>query len=338
LGEIRNQKLIINDQSVNVNVVITDKTNWKIIQIISNKQIYKETNDFLAKTMLINTILFLATLLLGYYIANTFTKPIRQLSALMEESPNSDFKQKSGITGSYEVNKLSESYNYMIDKINVLIGDIQFEANEKQKKNLEALQAQINPHFLLNTLNGIKWLCVIEEAKTAEKMLLSLGQLLENMYFKNEEIVTLEKEIELLKSYCEIQKMRYGKRFDVAYYIDDKYLDVEVPVLLLQPIVENCILHAVSELDVLGKIDITVYEEPEYIFISIADNGIGMTKEQIDRLLQGKVKDKYSGIGIKNVKDRIQLYYNGACDLTVESQLNKGTEVILKIKNKINKI
>lgn len=336
MSEVANVEKKLFGEEVIVNSLYNRKTDWKIIHVIPKKEVYQETDELFQKVLFINIIVFLMALLFGYYVANRFTKPIRQLSQMMEDVVEHKFKKHSEIKGSHEINILSASYNVMIDRIEKLISDIQFVEREKQKKHLEALQAQISPHFLLNTLNGIKWLCVIEGAKNAEKMILSLGQLLENMYFKNDEIVSLKEEIDLLKSYVEIQKMRYGGRFSVIYDVEE-FLDMDIPVLLLQPIIENAIIHGIVASDGLGEIIISVEKSKvcEIVFIKIKDNGIGIKQEEIDKIYEKK-EQKISSIGIKNVNERIKLYYGNDCGVEICSE-NQGTNVILTIKEHLER-
>lgn len=322
------EELIVNSKNLS-------KTKWRLIQVIPKSSIYRENNEFLLQTLLVNGIILIITWIIAFYFANAFTKPVRLLSAIMEKAGEEGFKNKADIGGNHEITVLNDSYNNMINQINKLIIDIQKEADEKQKRHFEALQAQINPHFLLNTLNGIKWLCVIEGAKNAEKMLLSLGQLLENMYFKNEDVVSLGEELKLLKSYVEIQKMRYGSGFTVNYKVSGEFMSTKVPVLLLQPLVENAIIHGISEIDEKGIIEIDAYKDA-YMYIVVSDNGIGMGKEQKDNL-KHKKRDKYSSIGVQNVYERIKLYYGSECDLIIESTVGVGTKIILKIKDTIEK-
>ena len=330
MGARVNEPMSIGGKPVVVNCQSVNKTDWKIVHIISTDDIYKETNELLRQTLLLNSLILILSMIFAYYVANWFTRPVRALSTIMDEAGEHGFKEKSKVTGSQEINKLSDSYNRMIDEIDGLIHDIQAQEKEKRQKHMEALQAQINPHFLLNTLNGIKWLCVIESAPSAEKMLLSLGQLLENMYFKNEEVVTLREEIDLLKSYCEIQKMRYGSRFDMTYDIEDTYMDMKIPVLLLQPIVENSIIHGLADVDDNGRIVIYVYEENEFIYISISDNGVGMDEHQAAAFF-AKDTDKYGSIGMANVRDRVELYFGEGSGVTVSAAPNEGTEVLIRI-------
>lgn len=312
------------------------KTDWHLIETVPYGSVMAEEINYRNFTIAINVIFLVVIVVLAFFISEHFSKSIGNLSRLMHRVQQGDFSVKSNVTGSYEVNMLSDSFNAMVDKIDDLIKTIKEESELRQQVKLEALQAQINPHFLLNTLNGIKWLCVIEEAKTAEKMLLDLGILLEGILGKFNEFITIEDEVKCLQSYVRLQKMRYGSLFDVLYHVPEKYKHIKIPVLLLQPILENSILYAFDEKEEKGLITISVREEEPYILITIRDNGKGFNYLEMDQLRDEK-RSKYSSIGLKNVQERITLYYGHDCGMTIKSGNNQGTIVTIRIKDKLDK-
>lgn len=201
---------------------------------------------------------------------------------------------------------------------------------EKEECRLLALQTQIQPHFLFNTLNGIKWLCIIESAPTAERMIESLGHILEYSLGKTKDCVTLEEELTCLKHYVELQKMRYGNIFDVFYEIDEKLLKLEVPVLILQPLVENSIIHGIREKEDRGEIWIRARQTDDEAVISVEDNGEGISEERICEILNGN--GTTGNIGVVNVKERMELYYRDS-RFEIVSEEGRGTRIqmILKI-------
>lgn len=327
--ELVGEKVLITSKTV-------EKTDWTIIQITPYNSIVKAPQEYLRFTIILNIIFIIIIIIISYIISDHITISIRELCKQMKKVMKGDFHVKSNISGSKEIDLLSSTFNLMIEKIHQLIHQVKQATKERQHMKFEALQAQINPHFLLNTLNGIKWLCVIEEAKNAEKMLLNLGFLLENTLGKYDDVVTLKDEIELLKKYAEIQKMRYGKLFTIHYTIPEELEDVQVPVLLIQPIVENSILYAFEHMDEIGIIHVTAKEEGQHISIIVSDNGIGITKEKIEHALSDNhKKGKYSSIGLKNVRERIKLYYGKDCDMIINSNEATGTEVVMKVLRKI---
>ncbi|WP_105616971.1 sensor histidine kinase [Vallitalea okinawensis] len=325
----------IKDENVFISTQSIPKTQWTLVQTIPYDSIMSDEIGFRNFFIFINILFFLIIGVITYFISGQLTKSHRQLSKLMQRVEEGDFAVKSNITGSYEVNMLSSSFNAMIDKINDLIQKIKIESELRQKVKLEALQAQINPHFLLNTLNGIKWLCIIEEAKTAEGMLRDLGVLLEGIMGKYNEFITIEEERKCLESYIRLQKMRYGNIFTVEFDIPEKYAHIKIPVLLLQPIIENSILYAFEDKEDVGLITVRIREEDAYIVIEIRDNGIGFDSKVLTSGIDKQPRENYSSIGIKNVEERIKLYYGDDCSLTIHSMKNQGTTVTIRIKDKL---
>lgn len=297
-------------------------TDWYIYQIQDYDELTIDLTYYRNWNIIMNLIFVFVIILSSSFASRFVTKATVELSAVMSKVSKGDLKVRSHVTGSEEINELSQNFNEMIDQIEALIKQVEIETKQKQLKHLEALQAQINPHFLLNTLNGIKWLVVMKDFEKAENMLLALGTLLERTLGKNQSIVTLKEELQLLKYYAEIQKLRYGDTFDLTFDIDESLNTILVPSLILQPLVENCILHAFHDIDYDGEIKVSTYRKLDYVFIEIKDNGSG-----IDEALQSASK----GIGLKNVDERLALYYDDTCHLFIESDDN-GTTVTLRIR------
>lgn len=312
-----------------------DKTDWLLVQSIPYETLMGESITYRNFSISINLLFVLLVVLIAFFLSGRLTKSHRQLSQLMASVEQGDFSVRSEVSGSYEIDTLSHSFNTMTDRINELIVDIKTESEMRQKVKLEALQAQINPHFLMNTLNGIKWLCIIENAKTAEKMLRDLGVILEGAMGKYDEFISIEEEIKCLESYIRLQRMRYGHIFKVDFSIEESCYPLKIPVLLLQPIVENCILHAFEDLEEEGHIRIAIKRENEFVIIVIEDDGTGFNTRNSAKGGEGHKKG-YSSIGIENVKERIQLYYGSSCGLHIESNIGEGTVVTITIKEIIN--
>ncbi len=331
ITDIKGEKMLVSSQSIK-------KTNWSILQMVPYKSIMVDVGNYRDLIIITNILSAVVMMLIAFLVTKKVTKAISGLSFFMEKVTAGNFNVKSNISGSYEVNQLSSSFNKMVDRIEELVTQVAYETEQRQQTKLEALQAQINPHFLLNTLNGIKWLCVIESAKTAEKMLISLGFLLENSLGRYDELITIEEEMKCLENYCELQKMRYGKKFELHHEVEETLRQIKVPVLLLQPIVENSILHAFEDMEEMGMISISIQEVSEYVKIVIKDNGIGIDQGNINQLLSVyPQKNKYSSMGMRNVRDRIKLYYGQQCDMVIESDVGMGTQTTLTILKEIKK-
>lgn len=274
------------DLSAFVGMKIISKSGWRLVQITPYDSVMNEVIGYRNIMIWINLTFIIILLFAIYLVTNQLTGNIKKLQQAVNKVTDGDLNTISVASGSLEVSQLSDSFNYMVSRVHNLIEEVKIVTEKKNATKLEALQAQINPHFLLNTLNGIKMLCVIEDAPTAENMLLSLGHLLSNTLGKFNDFITLEDEIECIRSYVRLQKMRYGNTFEVEYAIDERAKSIKVPVLFLQPIVENAIIHAFDEMDDIGKIIIEAITREDYLEIWIKDNGKGMDEETIERILE----------------------------------------------------
>lgn len=311
-----------------------NKTGWQIIQIIPKSVILQEVKGYRDFIIIINILFLIFLMITSLIISRQITKAINKLNSSVQEVTDGRLDIKVNVSGSYEVEQLGKNFNFMIDKVNFLLESVREEEKEKIKYKLEALQSQINPHFLLNTLNGIKWLCVIENAKTSEEMLKSLGYILEKtLYLKNDYII-IEEEIKCIESYIKLQKMRFGKRFEVNYWIDKDTLNSYIPVLLLQPIIENSILHGFAYIEFGGVINISILSKGDFIEIIIEDNGKGFDKKTDTFTNKNTKKDIYDSIGISNVYSRIKLNYKEPCGIWINSEKDKGTKTRILL-NKI---
>ena len=223
----------------------------------------------------------------------------------------------------------------MSTKLDILFKENRRITKEKEECRLLALQTQIQPHFLLNTLNGIKWLCIIESAPTAERMIGSLGYILEYSLGQPKDCITLEEEIECLRHYIELQKMRYGNTFDVEFQIDETLKSLPVPVLILQPLVENSIIHGIREMEDRGFIRVAACWQGTQICLSVEDNGEGMDAERIRQVINGV--GSTDSIGIVNVKERMELYYRDS-EFEILSEKGKGTrtQMVFSTGGRIN--
>lgn len=326
---INGEKVIVAQQTLN-------KTNWRLVQIIPHAAVLSEVTTYRNTLILINVGFIILVLLAVYVTTRQITKAIKTLNKTVNEVTKGDLSVRSEVSGSLEVNQLSQSFNYMIQRIQELLQEVEHETEQKHKHRYDALQSQINPHFLLNTLNSIKWLCIIENAPTAEKMMISLGFLLEKTLGRYHDYITFEEEIKCVEHYIKLQQMRYGKKFELTVKVDFQARKVKVPVLFLQPIVENSIIHAFDDMEGKGKIQIKAITREDYLEIWIIDNGKGMDEATISRLL-GNEEDQHNNphfsIGIKNVKERIELLYGDPCGLGIESEIGKGTKTVLLIRD-----
>lgn len=276
------------------------------------------------------SLLALVTLFSGI-LAYRIVKPIKLLSKEVTEFQESDMKQEIEITSSlYEIDVLGREFNQMMSRIRNLIDRLLEQEKLKKKNELEVLQAQINPHFLYNTLEAINWMALSMKQKEISNMVILLGNFLRLSLNKGKTIYRVRDELNHLKCYMDIQNIRCKGKILFSADVDEKVLDFRMIKLLLQPLVENSILHGFDFRGGAGQIWVKVYQEEEFLYFTVIDDGCGMSNELI-----GGICDMESeiGHGLKNIMKRIQLYYGGFCGVEITSTPMVGTTVEIKIVN-----
>lgn len=210
-----------------------------------------------------------------------------------------------------------------------------------KEADLKALQAQINPHFLFNVLNTIGRLALLENAEKTQEMIYAFSDMMRYTLKKeNTNIVTLKEEVEHVRNYLSIQKMRLGDRLDYAIHIDENAEEVMCPFMTIQPFVENAINHAIEPHAAGGKVRITGEMEGDIILVHVMDDGKGMAQDVIEKILDGNYNpnaggnEKNTGIGINNANKRLKYYYGPEFGITISSEINKGTKILIKIPRK----
>lgn len=310
---------------------------WIYASYIPYDKLFKSA----AITTRIYIILYIGIGIVLAFIINSLVrsilKPVDTLTWRMRKVEQGNFNQN--INNDYlerlregnEVDRLEYDFCLMLDKINHLIDENYIKQLEVQKFHIKALQAQINPHFLYNTLNSIFWLAKVNNQQDIAVMIKSLGNLLRNSIDENKQLLSLGEEVNQLQDYLNIQKIRYKDRLKVILQMDTNIAGYSIPKLTLQPLVENAINYGLEK--EIRNCDITImgYEEEGYIRIHVSDNGAGMSEELVDQVNKGQVKPKGTGIGIKNIRERLNMVFSGDYELLFTSQLHKGTEVIIKI-------
>ncbi len=274
-------------------------------------------------------------LALSFLISRQLGRPILHLIDHLGLVAQGDFTSDPSIESNDEIGTIGRQINQMSSQINTLMETrIQ---GEKEKKDLEIkmLQAQINPHFLYNTLDSIKWIATMQRNSGIVQMVTSLSSLLKNMAKGFNEKVTLTQELDFLRDYVVIEKVRYLELFDLQIQVDEPALyDAKIIKLTLQPLVENAIFNGIEPSGRPGLIEIRAWAEEDVLKVSVTDNGIGMAQEQVDRLLTDTsrvTKSTMSGIGLPNVDRRFKLVYGEEYGLTIESQLDCFTRITVAL-------
>ncbi|PTV98775.1 histidine kinase/DNA gyrase B/HSP90-like ATPase [Halanaerobium saccharolyticum] len=279
----------------------------------------------------VSLIIFLLAVFLSYIFTRSISDPLNNLVEAMNQVEEGNLEVQIDDQAQDELAAASSNFNQMVVELKELVEDVK--ENEKQKNDLEfkALQAQINPHFLSNILNTARLLADMQNADNLENFLSSVINLLHLSMNNKEDFITVAKEVEYLKSYLNIQQFRLHNKFEVKFEIEENLMNYKIPRFLLQPVVENSIIHGISGKSGQGLIEIKGFTQNEQVIFTITDDGIGMTEQEIkDLLSENKMnKGQFSGIGINNVKERIELYFGREYGIEIESL--KGYFTTVKI-------
>lgn len=309
---------------VSSNVFIPN-TQWKLVGISFSNAISNLKKQLIESSLILALIVFILTLLVSIFVSKKISKPIIYLIGEIKKTDKKLYKIKSLPQASSEIQILTKEYNNLIDRIFVLTEDIEKKEEQKRTYQVKALQSQINPHFLYNTLDTILWLVEFGENEKAIKVTKNLGMLLRNSLNIDEDFVKLDKEIGHVKNYLDIQKIRYDNKFTYEFIKKIETSSLYVPKLILQPIIENAIYHGIREKKSKSYIKIIVEKNPEYLIIKIIDNGLG-PKEKKEN-----IPTKLGGIGMENVNNRIKLLCGEKYNLKMQRE-NGETIVTYKLK------
>lgn len=309
-------------------------TGWKIVSVIPNENLYVNYEELSYITVIIFTITILLILLGNIIISGIVTDPIRRLDYSLKYLEGGSMDEEAiYFGGSHEIRHLSTTIKSMVVKMRKLMDDWLKEQEEKTKSELDALQSQINPHFLYNTLDSVVWMIESERYKEAIAMITSLASLFRISLSKGNTIITIKDELTHAANYLSIQKVRFKNKFDARFEIDPAIEDCMTIKLIIQPLIENAIYYGVNPMDEDGLITIRGYEKDEDIFIEVIDNGMGMPAPVVEKLLTHKktTNSKGSGIGLWNVNQRIRLYFKGDYGLSIASEPDEGTKVTIHL-------
>lgn len=300
---------------------------WKIVSVTSTREFSLNLNQMKFFSAFIITFTIFIILFVDLLISSRITNPIKKLEKSVRVLENDNLVGKVYEGGTPEIQHLGRTINNMVSQMRELMDDIVKEQEKKRKSELDALQAQINPHFLYNTMDSIVWMIESERYKEAIVMVTSLASLFRISLSKGKNIIPIRDELEHAKHYLRIQQVRFKNRFTTLYQIDPEILDCVTIKLILQPVIENAIVYGLEHMEGEGEITIRGYKKNGDIYIEVIDNGLGIPQEVLETLLTNRTKPQKrgSGIGMFNVHQRIQLYFGKDYGLEVESELDEGT-------------
>ena len=304
---------------------------WRIIGVsYVDELIAVKVTEMIRAVLFIAVMVILATVLAGAFLAKSFSRPAKELASAMRkfvtEAESFAFYP---VKGTEEIEALSDSFGHMVLQIQELMEKVRNEEITLRKTELNALQAQINPHFLYNTLDSIAWMCEVGRTEEAIEMVNALARLFRISISKGHELITVEQELKHAECYLKIQKFRYKSQFTYKFQVEENCLNYLCNKITLQPLIENAIVHGL-DMSEEGEILIEVFEKDQDIIMTVCDNGVGMTREQCEEILQ-KDSHQKSGIGIKNVNDRVKIYFGEQYGVTISSELDEGTKVEIRM-------
>lgn len=308
-------------------------TGWKLVAVRSLTDVQQQNHNLYVILWVVLCAAGAVLILTDLLLLRLITHPVSKLSAVMERFGVGDLSVRAQAEGIGELRALADHFNSMAERIQRLMQQVV--ANEKEKRHMERklLQSQITPHFLYNTLDSIIWMIQSGEYEGAGKMVSLLAKFFRVSLSQGKDIIPLRKEIEHAVSYLSIQNIRFKDKFEFTTDIDASLLDYLCPKITIQPIIENAVYHGMEGKYDDGEIELSVHEVDGNICIAVADNGGGMTEEQIDYILHNKVvsSKRGSGVGVHNVDDRLKLLYGPEYGVTIESVLDEGTTVRMTI-------
>ena len=307
---------------------------WFIVSTIPYSYLNSEANDIRSNIILLNLGCLILTVLISYIFTLSISSPLKRLVNSMDEVKRGNLSVYLPDKSNDEIGVVTRHFNKMIIEIKNLMENVKNQEKQKRKAEIATLQAQINPHFLSNTLNTVKWLATAQKAENIESIVSSLIQLLHISMGKGEDFITIREEIEYIKSYINIQEYRYYDKFKVAFEIEEDILDYKILKFLVQPVIENSIIHGLKPGIEQGLIVIKGFMYDDVIKIIVTENGVGIPDEKLSTIFTINKEDKkvtFCGIGINNVNDRIKMNFGEKYGLHIESMPNLYTTVELTL-------
>ncbi len=318
--------------SMYVNVNNLKDTRWRLATFVNMEIIDQTRNNNLVVMLVIFISTMAITISVSSYISSRISSPITKLKDHMQKIERGDFYQKIEIHGQKEVVVLTHSFNSMIEEIKSLMNKVVEEQKAKRKTEFLALQSQINPHFLYNTLDSIVYLSENKMNEKVIEMVIALSKFFRISISRGKNIILLNEEIEHAKNYLLIQKIRYNEKFDFKFEVADDVWEYKVVKLSLQPLIENAIYHGINTEYDEGKIIIRAFKDMNKLILEVEDDGYGIPLEKIEELYQNiKGEESKSGVGLRNVYQRLKLYYGDDADFIIESELDEKTVIRLEI-------
>lgn len=306
--------------------------NWWVIEFVPYSYITAQIKYIILLTLLLCGACLLGIYACSLYLSARLAKPLKQLNNAMKEVEKGNFELYVNVDSRDEVGQIKTHFNRMVRRIDELFKETIHQEREKKKEELKALQYQVNPHFLYNTLNSVRLMAMLSKATHVATMIEALIRMLRNTIGKHGTMVPVSMEIKNIQDFILIQNIRNNNRIEVECHIDENIADCLIPHFLLQPLVENSIVHGFDQKSGKGILVIRGSRWEDDMLFSLEDNGFGMTEVQIRNILTGENRgNKYTSIGIKNVIDRIKINFGPDYGLNIQSVVGEGTRVVVRL-------
>lgn len=307
-------------------------TRWRIATFVNNEYLSTARRNTIFLSGIIILVALFLSIVVASFISKRISSPISKLKSHMEKIQIGNLYKTIELEGQKEVVVLAEKFNEMIEEIRELMETVLQEQKAKRKTEFIALQTQINPHFLYNTLDSIIYLAESKENEKVIQMVAALSKFFRISISRGKNIILLQEELEHAKNYLLIQQIRYNEQFKFKFEIDENTLKYKVVKLLLQPLIENAIYHGINTEYNSGKIVIRSYLHNEKLYLEVEDDGFGITQEGIEEIYESiKIEMKSKSVGLRNVYQRLKLYYGDESDFIIDSEIDEKTIFRLEI-------
>jgi two-component system sensor histidine kinase YesM len=278
--------------------------------------------------LLINGTIFFVS---SFIISRSIIKPIQKLLRAMNRAPSGNFMKVSAERNSFEMEQLYDGYNQMIEQIDQLLKRVIEEQKTIRRAELNALQSQIKPHFLYNTLDSITSLALSGDNEQVCGLIEALGTYYRLSVSKGQDVITVSEEIEMVRNYLKIQSVRYDNVFEAQFEVDRECAMIPIPKLVLQPLVENSLYHGIRPKGTKGIIRISTRSVDSAVVITISDDGVGMSKEEIEEILLTERQGQIKSFGLWGTKERLRIFYDDRDVLHIDSEPGVGTTITLTL-------
>lgn len=310
-------------------------TGWRTVGVFSMDEVMSSVNTIVYILFTCVIISLVLVVIVSFKFSRTLTNPIFKLKRLMKQAESGDLTVRFNFQHNDEIGELGQSFNHMIARIDQLIQMVYVEQENKRTAEMKSLQEQIKPHFLYNTLDTISWMARDYDAEDIVRLVDALTNMFRIGLSHGKDIITVKEEITHVSNYLYIQKIRYKDKLNYVIHVDESLYAIEVPKLILQPLVENAIYHGVKAKRGGGTITITGVPEGENLVFTVQDDGAGMPQEKVEelnrRMSERSVLDEKKSFGLFYIRERIQLCYGTGYGVHVESALGEGTRVTITL-------